>query len=115
MKNPYDNSTPDMFSEPPRKAISTPKARSTDPLTSHTAAMYLDVGKVEDEVCWAIAQFPAGCIYDQVVDMLPHRRVHSIQPRFAPLRRRHRIIAIGLRVSTRTGRKQTVYVVNKEL
>jgi len=108
-----DNRTMDLFDEPPRKRLKEPKSRNTDPLTSHTAAMYLDIGKVEEEVYWAISHFPSGCIYDQVVEMLPHRRVHSIQPRFAPMRRNGIILAIGKRVSSRTGRKQTIYIINK--
>ena len=110
-----DDRTIDMFDEPPRKSASSmPKARRTDPLTSHTAAMFLNIEKVESEVYWAISQFPNGCIYDDVIALLPNRRVHSIQPRFAPLRRKQKIIAIGKRTSTKTGRKQTVYVVNQE-
>ncbi len=110
-----DDRTMDLFDEPPRKKVSSePKARKSDPLTSHTAAMFLNIAKVESEVCWAIGMYPNGCIYDEVVALLPNRRVHSIQPRFAPLRRKRQIIAIGKQVSTRTGRKQTVYVINKE-
>jgi hypothetical protein len=109
-----DDRTMDLFDEPPRKSSGEPKARKSDPLTSHTAALFLNIEKVESEVCWAIGQFPNGCIYDEVIALLPNRRVHSIQPRFAPLRRKRQILAIGKRTSTRTGRKQTVYVLNKE-
>ena len=109
-----DDRTMDLFGEPPRKSSGEPKARRSDPLTSHTAALFLNIAKVESEVCWAIGMYPNGCIYDEVIALLPNRRVHSIQPRFAPLRRKRQIIAIGKRVSTRTGRKQTVYVINKE-
>lgn len=109
-----DDRTMDLFGEPPRKNDSQPRARRTDPLTSYSATKYLNVSVLEEEVCWAISQFPKGCIYDDVIAMLPNRRVHSIQPRFAPLRRRRRILAIGLKVSTKTGRKQTVYVINED-
>src|SRR5512137_1448779 len=105
-----DDRTMDLFDEPPRKGSSSnPKARRSDPLTSHTAALFLNIDKVESEVCWAIGMYPNGCIYDEVIALLQNRRVHSIQPRFAPLRRKLKIIAIGKRVSTRTRRKQTVY------
>jgi len=109
-----DDRTMDLFGEPPRKSSGEPKARRSDPLTSHTAALFLNIAKVESEVCWAIGMYPNGCIYDEVIALLPNRRVHSIQPRFAPLRRKKQILAIGKRISTRTGRKQTVYVLNKE-
>jgi hypothetical protein len=109
-----DDRTMDLFGDPPRKSSGEPKARRSDPLTSHTAALFLNIDKVEAEVCWAISMYPNGCIYDEVIALLPHRRVHSIQPRFAPLRRKRKIIVLGQRVSSRTGRKQTVYIISKE-
>jgi hypothetical protein len=109
-----DDRTMDLFGEPPRRSSGSPKARKSDPLTSHTAALFLNIDKVEAEVCWAISMYPNGCIYDEVIALLPNRRVHSIQPRFAPLRRKRKIIALGKRVSSRTGRKQTVYIICKE-
>jgi hypothetical protein len=87
-----------------------PKSRSTDPSTSHAAAVYLNIGKVEEEVMWAISMHPDGAIYDEVVILLPHRRVHSIQPRFAPLRRSGQIVKIGERRSKLSGRNQSVYI-----
>ena len=87
-----------------------PKSRSTDPATSPSAAVYLNVGKVEEEVMWAISKYPDGAIYDEVVARLPHRRVHSIQPRFAPLRRSGQIVKIGERRSKLSGRNQSVYI-----
>jgi hypothetical protein len=112
-----DMSQLDMFSEPPkpRKQYgSTPLARNTDPETSRQAYKYLDTNKIEKEVCWAIAQFPEGCIYDDVVALLPHRRVHSIQPRFAPLLRKRFIVLTGESRFGRAGRKQRVFKINKE-
>jgi len=90
-----------------------PKSRSTDPSTSHSAAVYLNVGKVEEEVMWAISKYPDGAIYDEVVALLPHRRVHSIQPRFAPLRRSGQIVKIGERRSKLSGRNQSVYILGE--
>jgi len=95
----------DLFPEP-----HDPKSRSTDPSTSHAAAVYLNIGKVEQEVMWAISKYPDGAIYDEVVALLPHRRVHSIQPRFAPLRRSGQIVKIGGRRSKLSGRNQSVYI-----
>jgi len=91
-----------------------PKSRSTDPSTSHSAAVYLNVGKVEEEVMWAISKYPEGAIYDEVVALLPHRRVHSIQPRFAPLRRSGQIVKIGERRSKLSGRNQSVYILGEQ-
>jgi hypothetical protein len=91
-----------------------PKSRSTDPSTSHSAAVYLNVGKVEEEVMWAISKYPDGAIYDEVVALLPHRRVHSIQPRFAPLRRSGQIVKIGERRSKLSGRNQSVYILGEQ-
>jgi len=91
-----------------------PKSRSTDPSTSHAAAVYLNVGKVEEEVMWAISKYPDGAIYDEVVALLPHRRVHSIQPRFAPLRRSKQIVKIGERRSKLSGRNQSVYILGEQ-
>jgi hypothetical protein len=91
-----------------------PKSRSTDPSTSHAAAVYLNIGKVEQEVMWAISKHPDGAIYDEVVALLPHRRVHSIQPRFAPLRRSGQIVKIGERRSKLSGRNQSVYILGEQ-
>jgi hypothetical protein len=115
--DPY---TMDMFNEPPKRPRqmkllgSKPLERNTDPETSRTAHKYLDTGKVEQEVCWAIGHFPDGCIYDDVVDLLPHRRVHSIQPRFAPLLRKGFIVATGEYRMGKSRRYQRVVKLNKE-
>ena len=99
----------DLFPEP-----HDPKSRSTDPNTSHSAAVYLNIGHVESEVMWAISKYPDGAIYDEVVAHLPHRRVHSIQPRFAPLRRSGQIVKIGERRSKLSGRNQSVYILGEQ-
>jgi hypothetical protein len=116
--DPY---TMDMFNEPPKRPKrvirnygSKPLERGTDPSTSRTAHKYLDTNKVEQEVCWAIGHFPQGCIYDDVVNLLPHRRVHSIQPRFAPLLRKGFIVATGEFRKGRAGRYQRVVKLNEE-
>jgi len=115
--DPY---TMDMFSEPPKRPKPTrvlgskPLERNTDPETSKTAHKYLDTNKLEQEVCWAIGHFPEGCIYDDVIELLPHRRVHSIQPRFAPLLRKGFIVATGESRIGKAGRYQRVVQLNKE-
>ena len=91
-----------------------PKSRGTDPSTSRSAAVLLNIGKVEQEVMWAISKFSEGAIYDDVVALLPHRRVHSIQPRFAPLRRSGQIVKIGERRSKLSGRNQSVYILGEQ-
>ena len=115
MNDPY---TKDMFGEPskrPRQMFgSRPLERSTDPETSGTAHKYLDTGRLEQDVCWAIGHFPDGCIYDDVVDLLPQHRVHSIQPRFAPLLRKGFIVATGGFRKGKSGRYQRIVKLNQE-
>jgi hypothetical protein len=92
--------------------MSKPLSRKTDPRTSSLATRFLDVGKIEAEVIWAISHFPHGCIYDDVVRLLPRRRVHSIQPRFAPLIRKKLIVATGEKRLGISGRYQRVVKLN---
>ena len=112
MRDFHDKSTPDMFGRRPQIPAlllgSTPLSRNSDPSTSATATKYTDVGKLEAEVLWAISHFPDGCIYDDVIGLLPNRRVHSIQPRFAPLIRKGLIRVLQERRMGKCGRLQRV-------
>ena len=105
-----DTYTKDMFGGKPslRKGMS----RRNDPETSVTATKYTNTNRLEAEVVWAIAHFMDGCIYDDVIKLLHHRRVHSIQPRFAPLLRKRIIIATGEKRVGLSGRKQRVVKIN---
>jgi len=114
MQNTHDIYTIDMFDNKPYRELSRskPLSRSNDPNTSVTATKYLNIGKIESEVIWAIAHFPNGCIYDDVVRFLPERRVHSIQPRFAPLLRKRIIVDTGEKRMGICGRYQRVVKLN---
>lgn len=101
MRDFWDKSTSDMFG-------SAPLHRRSDPETSKTATKFTDTSKLEGDVLWAISQFPQGCIYDDVVELLPHIRVHSIQPRFAPLIRKNLITVLPEKRAGKSGRLQRV-------
>ena len=111
-----DDFTIDMFEalDLPKWSASKPLSRNTDPSTSSTATKYLDVGRLEAQVVWAISHFPNGCIYDDVVRLLPEIRVHSIQPRFAPLLRKRLIIATGEKRMGISGRDQRVVKIKEQ-
>ena len=104
--------TEDMFDDQPKPSSSRALSRRNDPETSVTATKYTNINKLEAEVVWAIAHFMDGCIYDDVIKLLPHRRVHSIQPRFAPLLRKRIIINTGEKRVGLSGRKQRVVKIN---
>lgn len=112
MRDFYDSNTGDLFPEPrrPQKLLlgSEPLSRNSDPSTSATATKYTDVNKLEGEVLWAIGHYPDGCIYDDVIALLPNRRVHSIQPRFAPLIRKGLIKVLQEKRKGKAGRFQRV-------
>lgn len=120
MNDPYTRDLFDDDSPKPKRFVKTygsrPLARNTDPSTSFTAFQHLDVGRLEQEVCWAIGQFPQGCIYDDVARLLPNRRQHSLRPRFAPLLRRGLIVATGeFRVGSKQRRQRVVKLVKEKL
>ena len=112
MRDFHDTGTGDLFPSPKGRQNfslgSTPLSRNTDPSTSVTATKYTDVGKLEQEVLWAVSHFPDGCIYDDVIAMLPERRVHSIQPRFAPLIRKNLLQVLDEKRMGASGRLQRV-------
>lgn len=83
-------------------------ARTHDPDTSHEAAASIDTAMMERMVLDVVAQFPNGCIADDVERALPHVRSHSITPRFAPLLKKGFIIDTGERRTASSGRSQRV-------
>jgi len=83
-------------------------ARNSDPETSHAAARTLDTNQMEALVLNAIAQFPNGCIADDVREMFPDIRRHSLIPRIAPLLRCGAIIDTGETRKAKSGRGQRV-------
>jgi len=83
-------------------------ARTHDPDTSHEAAASIDTAMMERMVLDVVAQFPNGCIADDVERALPHIRSHSITPRFAPLLKKGFIIDTGERRIASSGRSQRV-------
>lgn len=68
-------------------------ARTTDPTTSSAAAASVDVSKLEQAVLRALRAFGPTTMH-QVAEVLGIGLV-SISPRFAPLRRAGRIVAVG--------------------
>ena len=112
MRDFYDSNTGDLFPEPrrPQKLLlgSEPLSRNSDPSTSATATKYTDVNRLEEEVLWAVSHHPDGCIYDDVIALLPNRRVHSIQPRFAPLIRKGLLRVLQEKRMGKSGRLQRV-------
>jgi hypothetical protein len=83
-------------------------ARATDPDTSREAAESVDSVQMERIVLEAIAQFPNGCIADELERVLPGYRWNTITPRFAPLIRKGLIYDTGERRKARSGRSQRV-------
>lgn len=83
-------------------------ARVSDPDTSREAALSIDTSRMEAMVLEAIAQFPEGCIADDLKAMFPHIRRHSLMPRIAPLLRCGAIIDTGERRMAASGRNQRV-------
>jgi hypothetical protein len=112
MRDFYDSNTGDLFPKPqkPQKLWlgSRPLYRNSDPSTSFVATQYTNVGRLEQEVLWAVSHYPDGCIYDDVIALLPNRRVHSIQPRFAPLIRKGLLRVLKEKRMGKSGRLQRV-------
>ena len=87
--------------------------RTTDPDTSHQAAVSVDTSKLEALVYEVIAKHPEGCIADDVEHELAYLRSHSVTPRFAPLIRKGFIYDTGERRKASSGRSQRVMKVVK--
>ena len=85
-----------------------PKARRTDPETSKQAALSLDPTEMETLVLEVIRLFPDGCIFDDIVHMLPTIREVSISPRLKPLQKKGLIEATGELRQGKSGRNQKV-------
>ncbi|NBV72266.1 MAG: hypothetical protein EBR60_09560 [Burkholderiaceae bacterium] len=82
--------------------------RITDPDTSHEAAYNFDPTEMEGLVLQAIANFPNGCIADDLERALPFARWNTITPRLAPLIRKGLIVDTGERRKAKSGRGQRV-------
>ena len=82
--------------------------RTTDPDTSHEAALTVDTSYLESLVYDIICKHPNGCISDDVERELYYLRSHSITPRFAPLLRKGFIVDTGERRMASSGRSQRV-------
>ena len=112
MRDFYDSNTGDLFPEPRKPQRlglgSQPLYRNSDPSTSSMATKYTDVNRLEQEVLWAVSHYPDGCIYDDVIALLPNRRVHSLQPRFAPLIRKGLLRVLEEKRMGKSGRLQRV-------
>jgi hypothetical protein len=114
MKSPYDIFTQDLFGY----FFGTSKqkmARRKDPDTSHKAAEKVDSASLERMVYEVIAQFPDGCISDDVVMALPGYGVQTLTPRFSPLLKKGFIVDTGERRVGKAGKQQRVMKVIKSV
>lgn len=91
------------FGTEPKKLV-----RTSDPDTSHAAALSVDTAHMEQIVYDVICKYPEGCIADDVERELSDFRSHSITPRFAPLIRKGYIFDTGERRMASSGRSQRV-------
>jgi len=91
------------FGTEPKKLV-----RTSDPDTSHAAALSVDTAHMEQIVYEVICKYPDGCIADDVERQLSNFRSHSITPRFAPLIRKGYIFDTGERRMASSGRSQRV-------
>ena len=82
--------------------------RTSDPDTSHEAALTVDTSHLESLVYEVICKHPNGVIADDVERELSYLRSHSITPRFAPLIRKGFIFDTGERRMASSGRSQRV-------
>lgn len=83
-------------------------ARATDPATSHAAAAAVDATAKEAVVLAAIAQFPEGCIADDIA-RVTGLRDGTVTPRLRPLLRKGLIERTGESRPGVSGRHQMVH------
>ena len=82
--------------------------------TSIDAAHAVDVSYCEKLVLEGIAQFPNGCIADDLLAMYPNMPYSSITARFAALVARKQILRTSERRKGRSGRNQSVLKINPD-
>lgn len=82
--------------------------------TSVDAAYSVDTSKLEQMVYDAIKTFPNGCISDDLLSRFPVHPYSSITARFASLIEKGLIRRTDERRKGRSGRGQSVMVVNKK-
>lgn len=86
-------------------------ARATDPDTSHESAHHIEKKSKSllSQVYTAIQSLgEEGGIQDEIVDLFPHLRRHTVVPRFAKLLDMGIVEVVGKRRSPETGRLQEV-------
>jgi hypothetical protein len=94
----------DLFDTPAFKL-----ARSRDPSTSHDAADALDVSKMERLVLSAIISFgSAGCISDDVLNILPDYRYSTITARYKQLKEKGLVFVDQRKRKGQSGRQQLI-------
>jgi hypothetical protein len=82
--------------------------------TSREAFESVDVSELERRVLAAIERFGvAGCISDEVQDMLPLLAYSSVTARFRALLDKGLVVDTGARRPGRSGRRQRVMVARK--
>lgn len=96
----------------PKADVPTPAyklARTQDPTTSHDAADKLDVTKMERIVLAAITSFgSAGCISDDVLNILPAYRYSTITARYKQLKEKGLVFVDERKRKGESGRQQLI-------
>ena len=87
--------------------------RRKDPQTSQEAAKMVDTTNMEQIVYEVIAQFPSGCIQDEVLAPLMSYPYSTVTARFRALLDKGYIIDTGLTRPGKSGRKQRVLIIKE--
>jgi len=81
-------------------------ARSSDPSTSHLAALSINASALEKACLWSLGKSPKTT--EEVAEDTGYS-LQSITPRMAPLRSRGMVADTGLRRAGASGRKRIVW------
>jgi hypothetical protein len=85
--------------------------RKEDPQTSHDAAKSVDTTSMEQIVYGVIADYPYGCIQDEVLAHLSSYPYSTVTARFRALLDKGYIVDTGLTRPGKSGRKQRVLMI----
>ena len=87
--------------------------RRNDPQTSQEAAKSVNTTTMEQIVYEVIAQYPQGCIQDEVLAQLMSYPYSTVTARFKALLDKGYIIDTGLTRPGKSGRKQRVLIIKE--
>jgi hypothetical protein len=87
--------------------------RKEDPQTSQDAAKSVNTSNMEQMVYEVIAQYPNGCIQDEVLAQLMSYPYSTVTARFRALLDKGYIIDTGLTRPGKSGRKQRVLIIKE--